>query len=93
MPQTPTASKDNPISLKIKKEKSTITVAGRLITLKECKFVFAKIWKNAVDNCKEDHGDHYHPNFAKTVDVQDLFHVLDLTGKLLNKEEIDDHET
>lgn len=46
-------------------------------------------------NHKEDN-DHYHPDEERDpneVHLNDLFHVIDLAGKLLNKKEPDEDDT
>lgn len=46
-------------------------------------------------NHKEDN-DHYHPDEERDpneVHLNDLFHVIDLAGKLLNKKEPDEEDT
>jgi hypothetical protein len=70
-------------------------VRGRQICLGECEFIFKKVWKVTMDNCKHqglDGGDHVHPEdirFEKEILISDLYHILDLSGKLLNKKDPD----
>jgi hypothetical protein len=71
--------------------KKVITIKGRQISLGECKFIFSRIWKYQAKehyHAKNEKGLHYHPDKATQVRTKDLFHVLDLAGRLLNKEEI-----
>ena len=71
-----------------------VVYKGRKITLEECKFVFDRVWKATLDCgdelAKEDvPEDHVHPKDRENniIMVDDLFHVVDLTGQLLNKAE------
>ena len=77
-----------------------VVVRGRKITIAECKFVFDRIWKATLE-CGHDHehGDenavHIHPKDREhnIIMVDDLFHIVDLAGQLLNKADPDDHDT
>lgn len=72
-------------------------VVGRPISLGECQFIFKRIWAATLKACnhKEDN-DHYHPDEERDpneVHLNDLFHVIDLAGKLLNKKEPEEDDT
>jgi|TARA_B110001450_G_scaffold141411_1_gene132420 hypothetical protein len=72
-------------------------VVGRPISLGECQFIFKRIWAATLKACnhKEDN-DHYHPDEERDpneVHLNDLFHVIDLAGKLLNKKEPAEDDT
>jgi hypothetical protein len=68
--------------------------------LEECKFVFDRVWKATLD-CGDEAtnedipDDHVHPKDRENniIMVDDLFHVVDLTGQLLNKAEPADDAT
>ena len=65
-------------------------VVGRPISLGECQFVFERIWHATLKGCNDKEAEHYHPDEERDeneVHLNDLFHVIDLAGKLLNKEE------
>ena len=74
---------------------------GREITLAECQFVFERIWKTTIDCCHQhggegdDHGhdDHLHQKEAGIIMIDDLFHLIDLAGTLLNKKAPADDST
>lgn len=63
---------------------------GRRISVAECKFVFSKVWKTT---CKHQHketdGEGHHPHGVKSpheILLTDLFHIVDYSSFLLNKE-------
>ena len=75
-----------------------VVVRGRKITLGECQFVFERIWKATIE-CGHEHNhddeapaDHIHPKDREhnIIMVDDLFHIVDLAGQLLNKADPDD---
>jgi len=75
----------------------TVMARGRKICISECAFVFNRIW---TATCTHQHDadeelDHHHKHtIKKHVMLTDLFHVIHLAGKLLNKSEpADDDET
>lgn len=77
-----------------------VVVRGRKITLGECKFVFERIWKATIECGHEHHddevpADHIHPKDREhnIIMVDDLFHIVDLAGQLLNKADPEDHDT
>ena len=83
-------------------------VKGREITLSECQFVFERIWKTTIDCChahgpeegahKDDaeakhQDDHLHQKEEGIIMIDDLFHLIDLAGTLLNKKAPADDDT
>ena len=90
-------------------QKESYLIRGRQICVGECKFIFDRIWKATIkcqtegdgkDNEEHIHhgndGHHAkaaHERFHEEIHLDDLFHVLDLAGKLLNKKEIDENDT
>ena len=81
---------------------------GREITLAECQFVFERIWKTTIDCCHAhgpedgDHAkvdeskhkdDHLHQKEEGIIMIDDLFHLIDLAGTLLNKKAPADDDT
>ena len=72
-------------------------VVGREITLDECSFVFSRIWKttiNCLHDAKDEHKeDHIHQKEEGIVMLDDLFHIVDLAGVLLNKAAPSDEDT
>lgn len=69
---------------------------GRQISVGECKFVFERIWNVTCDHEMEGvhDGDHVHGQRSKLeVMLSDLFHVVEHSGILLNKENPPDDST
>jgi hypothetical protein len=75
-------------------KRPSLIVKGRKISLGECKFVFERLWHVTVKrNCeshifehgKDSHVDHVHTTDSYKIYMIDLFNVLDVAGKLLNK--------
>tara|TARA_B110000285_G_C14845723_1_gene477491 strand:- start:290 stop:520 length:231 start_codon:yes stop_codon:yes gene_type:complete len=68
-----------------------------VLTIEECNFVFERIWTVTVkhnDHHKHDVKDfHIHGKSASSVMPKELHHVIDLAGKLLNKEAPSDDDT
>ena len=70
--------------------KKKYQVVGRPISLGECQFVFKSIWHATLQGCNDKKQEHYHPDQEREINevhLNDLFHVIDLAGKLLNKGE------
>ena len=74
---------------------SRMKFKGRKITLEECKFIFERIWKATVECTDEELAiPKEEKNAAENMMMlDDLFHVIDLTGKLLNKASPDGEDT
>ena len=66
-----------------------------MLTIEECKFVFERIWDVTVKHNDHKHEciGHIHGKSASSVLPKELHHVLDLAGKLLNKEAPSDDDT
>lgn len=58
---------------------------GRKITLGECRFIFKKVWSAVCKDLTTER------DFNK-VYINDLFHILDLAGTLMNKAEPTDND-
>lgn len=82
-------------------EECKYQIVGRQICLGECTYVFNRVWKATLDGCNEQHkegppDDHLHQSdkrLENEILLSDLFHVIDLAGKLLNKKEPADDDT
>ena len=74
----------------------TVMARGRRIHISECAFVFNRIWTVTCTHQHEEEGDekdHAH-KMKNEIMLTDLFHIVHLAGKLLNKAEpADDDET
>ena len=74
---------------------------GRKISTEECKFIFDRIWKATLETDKENADakdvpeDQVHPKERESniVMIDDIFHVIDLAAKLLNKDDPKDTDT
>lgn len=82
-------------------EECKYQIVGRQLSLGECQYVFNRVWKATLDGCNEHHAgdgkdDHIHQTdkrLENEILLSDLFHVIDLAGKLMNKKEPADDDT
>ena len=66
--------------------KPTVNVRGRIISFEECQFVFERVWKATLKASNDKNRD------ETSVHINELFHVIDLVGTFLNKEEPTDED-
>lgn len=63
--------------------KKTVKIRGRKITLGECEFIFNRVWDLTVEKDSRN---------PEKIYINDLFHILDLAGTLMNKAEPGDND-
>lgn len=63
---------------------ANLPTAGRSITVQECNFVFTRVWKATVEGNEQSTNLEINPN--------ELFHIIDLAGTLMNKKNPDDDD-